>query len=315
MKVVNDVSGLIGNTPMVRLNCGLVNQRATILAKVESMNPGGSIKDRICLSMIEMAEQSGQLKAGDTIVEPTAGNTGVGLSIVALAKGYRITLCMPENVSQEKYSLLSAYGAEIILTSVDSGMAGAIWEAEELVSRKPSHFMPNQFDNPANPLAHQQTTGQEILQTLRRSGYQQLDYLVTGVGTGGTLTGVGRALKSHFPDVKIVAVEPSVSPVLSGGEPAPTRIDGIGAGMVPKVLDLGLIDKIATVSDEDAYQAMRYIAEEEGYLVGISSGANLHAALKLAHDVGPGKTIVTFFCDTGERYLSLGQYFNGNDES
>ena len=314
MRVVKNVAGLIGNTPMVRLNCGLVGHRATVLAKVESLNPGGSIKDRICLSMVEIAEKTGKLRAGDTIVEPTAGNTGIGLSIVALAKGYRIVLCMPENVSREKYSLLSAFGAEIVLTSVDSGMAGAIWEAEELVSRKPRHFMPNQFDNPATPLAHQQTTGQEILQILRQDGHQQLDYFVTGVGTGGTLTGVGRVLKNHFPNVKIVAVEPSVSPVLSGGEPAPTRIDGIGAGIIPKVLDLGLIDQVATVSDEDAYQTMRYIAEEEGYLVGISSGANLHVTLQLAQEIGPGKTIATIFCDTGERYLSLAQHFNENTE-
>jgi len=309
MQIIKSVDGLIGNTPMVRLNCGDAADRATIFAKVESYNPGGSIKDRICLSMIEAAEQSGNLKPGDTIVEPTAGNTGIGLSIVAIAKGYHMVLSMPENVSQEKYGLLSAFGAEIVLTSSDSGMAGAIWEAEEIVRRKPRHFMPNQFSNPANPLAHEQTTGQEILKALQESGYQKLDYFVTGVGTGGTLTGVGRVLKRHFPAVKIVAVEPSISPVISGGQPAPTRIDGIGAGMIPEVLDVDLIDEVMTVSDEDAYQVMRYIAQVEGYLVGISSGANLHATLKLAEEIGADKTVVTILCDTGERYLSLVQHF------
>merc|ERR1712096_111942 len=206
-----------------------------------------------------------------------------GLSIMGIARGYRMILSMPENVSQEKYSLLSAFGAEIVLTSGDSGMAGAIWEAEEIVRR--------------NPLAHEQTTGQEILKALQENGHQKLEYFVTGVGTGGTLTGVGRVLKRHFPAVKIVAVEPSISPVISGGQPAPTRIDGIGAGMIPEVLDVGLIDEVMTVSDEDAYQVMQYIAQAEGYLVGISSGATIHATLKLAEKVGADKTMVTILCE------------------
>ena len=312
MRIVRDISDLIGNTPMICLNHLTQPGDAKIYAKLESYNPGGSIKDRICYAMVEDAEEHGWLKPGYTIVEPTAGNTGIGLSIVAIAKGYNVVLTMPENVSREKYSLLLAYGVDIILTPEDSGMAGAIWEAEDIVRRKPRHYMPNQFCNAANPEAHRSTTAQEIIGAFD----QPIDVFVTGVGTGGTLTGVGEELKKRSKKTKVVAVEPSVSPVLSGGSPAPTRIDGIGAGMVPKVLNVDIMDQVITVSDEDAYDMMKRISKKEGLLVGISSGANMCAALQLACELGADKRLVTILCDTGERYLSLSDHFqesNGID--
>ena len=305
MKIAENLIGLIGNTPLVHLNYLPDPDDATILAKLESYNPGGSIKDRIGYAMIADAEEQGLLKPGCTIVEPTAGNTGIGLSIVAIAKGYRVTLTMPENVSREKYTLLASFGAEIILTPEDAGMGGAIWEAEEIISRNPHNFMPNQFENPVNPEIHRQTTAREILDDIDRD----IDFFVVGVGTGGTLTGVGEVLKTHRPKTQVVAVEPSISPVLSGGQPGPTRIDGIGAGRIPEVLNVNVIDQVITVSDGEAYRMMRQISKAEGLLVGMSSGANVHAALEVARGLGKDKTVVTILPDTGDRYFSLDQYF------
>jgi len=310
MRIAKNVIELIGNTPLVHLNRLRGADDASILAKLELYNPGGSIKDRISHAMIVDAEQRGVLKSGYTIVEPTAGNTGLGLSIVGIAKGYRVILTMPENVSPEKSPLLAAFGAEIILTPENAGMAGAIWEAEEIVRRSPNHFMPNQFSNPVNPEIHRQTTGREILEALD----YHIDFFVVGVGTGGTLTGVGEVLKARYPDLQIVAVEPSVSPVLSGGQPGPTRIDGIGAGMIPDVLNVDIIDRVITVSDEDAYRMMKRISQTEGLLVGMSSGANVYATLKVAKEIGKDKTIVTILPDAGERYFSLSQYFEAESD-
>ena len=290
---------------MVRLNALPKIEDATIYAKLESYNPGGSIKDRISYGMIIDAEERGILKPGDTIVEPTAGNTGIGLSIVGVARGYNVTLTMPENVSSEKYALLSAFGANIVLTPEHGGMASAIWEAEEILRQNPRHYMPNQFTNLANPKIHRETTAVEILDAMDRD----IDYFVTGVGTGGTLTGVGEVLKAKNPDTKVIAVEPLVSSVLSGGIPGPTRIDGLGAGMVPEVLNVDIIDDIIAVSEEVAYQTMKDISRKEGLLVGMSSGANINAALQVAKAKGPDKTVVTILPDTGERYFSLSRYF------
>ncbi|MXV78513.1 cysteine synthase A, partial [Candidatus Poribacteria bacterium] len=300
MKLAQNLTDLIGNTPMVRLNGLPSKDDATILAKLESYNPGGSIKDRISYAMVVDAEECGILRPGDTIVEPTAGNTGIGLSIVGVARGYRVVLTMPENVSSEKYALLSAFGAEIVLTPEHGGMASAIWEAEEIRRRNSRHYMPNQFTNLANPEIHRRTTAVEILESLG----DNIDAFVAGVGTGGTLTGVGEVLKERNPSTKVVAVEPLVSSVLSGGKPGPTRIDGLGAGMVPEVLNVDIIDDVIAVSEEIAYQTMKDISRIEGLLVGMSSGANVFAALQIAKEFGRGKTIVTILPDTGERYFS-----------
>lgn len=305
MKIAQNLTKLIGNTPMVRLNALPKNDDATILAKLESYNPGGSIKDRISYAMVIDAEERGILKPGDTIVEPTAGNTGIGLSIVGVARGYNVTLTMPENVSSEKYALLSAFGANIVLTPEHGGMASAIWEAEEILRKNSRHYMPNQFTNLANPKIHRETTAVEILE----STGSDIDYFVTGVGTGGTLTGVGEVLKAKNPKTKVIAVEPLVSSVLSGGNPGPTRIDGLGAGMVPEVLNVDIIDEVIAVSEEVAYQTMKDISQKEGLLVGMSSGANVNAALQVAKGKGPDKTVVTILPDTGERYFSLSRYF------
>ena len=311
MKIAENLIGLIGNTPLVHLNYLPGPDDATILAKLESYNPGGSIKDRIGYAMIADAEEQGVLKPGCTIVEPTAGNTGIGLSIVAIAKGYHVILTMPENVSQEKYTLLASFGAEIILTPEDAGMGGAIWEAEEIVARNPHSFMPNQFENPVNPEVHRQTTAREILDDIDR----EIDFFVAGVGTGGTLTGVGEVLKTYRSKTRVVAVEPSISPVLSGGQPGPTRIDGIGAGRIPKVLNVNVIDQVITVSDGEAYRMMRRISKAEGLLVGMSSGANVHAALEVARGLGKDKTVITILPDTGDRYFSLTRYFESEISS
>lgn len=306
MRIAKNLTDLIGNTPTIRLNALPGKEDAKIFAKLESYNPGGSIKDRISYAMIVEAEERGTLKIGDTIVEPTAGNTGLGLSIVGIARGYPVILTMPENVSSEKYELLSAFGAKIVLTPEHGGMASAIWEAEEIVRRNPRHYMPNQFTNPANPEVHRRTTAVEILKAVG----SDIDCFVAGVGTGGTLTGVGEVLKTESSKVKIVAVEPRVSAVLSGGPPNPTRIDGLGAGMLPEVLNVDIIDEVITVSEEVAYQTMKLISTSEGLLVGMSSGANVAAALQVAKDLGPDKTVVTILPDTGERYFSLSRYFD-----
>lgn len=304
MKAKN-LTQLIGNTPTIRLNALTGTESATLYAKLEAYNPGGSIKDRISYAMIIDAEERGILRKGDTIVEPTAGNTGLGLSLVGIARGYPVILTMPENVSSEKYALLSAFGAKIVLTPEHGGMASAIWKAEEIVRQHPRHYMPNQFTNPANPEIHRCTTAVEILKDIGTD----IDFFVAGVGTGGTLTGVGEVLKAHCPDVKIIAVEPRVSAVLSGGSPGPTRIDGLGAGMIPQVLNVDIIDDVITVPEEVAYEMMKTLSRSEGLLVGMSSGANAYAALKIAKRCGPDKTVVTILPDTGERYFSLSRYF------
>jgi len=283
----------IGRTPLVRL--GRINPN--IYVKMESANPGGSVKDRISLAMIEAAEKDGRLKPGDTIVEPTSGNTGIGLAMVAAVKGYRLILTMPESMTVERRKLLKAYGAEIVLTPADRGMTGAIEKAEE-IAREKGYFQPMQFANPANPEIHRRTTAQEILNDLGR-----VDILVAGVGTGGTVTGVGEVLKEKSKDVRVVAVEPEDSPVLSGGKPGRHRIQGIGAGFVPEILNTKIYDEIVRVRAEDAVAASRLLARKEGILGGISAGANVHAAM-LESARHPGKTVVTVICDTGERYLS-----------
>lgn len=296
----------IGNTPLVRLNKLSPEGGATIYGKVEFFNPGGSVKDRICLNMLDEAEQQGQLKPGGTIVEPTSGNTGIGLALVAAVRGYKLILVMPESMSLERASLLSSYGAQLILTPAWEGMKGAIKEAESIVSQNPEYYMPDQFSNPANPAMHKKTTALELWDALDG----KIDAFVAAVGTGGTITGCGEVFKERNPSVKIIAVEPAGSPVLSGGEPGPHKIQGIGAGFVPKVLNRSILDDIFRVTDDQAYQTTKLLAKKEGLLVGISSGANVFAAQNVAKELGPGKNVVTVLCDTGERYLSIEKYFN-----
>jgi len=290
---------LVGSTPVVRLQRIPSPEHAEIWAKMEGMNPGGSVKDRICLNMIEAAEREGRLKPGDTVIEPTSGNTGIGLALVCAVKGYRLMLTMPDTMSEERRSLLAAYGATLILTPDTRGMHGAVRKAEEILSQHPEYFMPQQFVNPANPEMHRLTTAQEILQQMPR-----VDAFVSGVGTGGTITGVGEVLKDKRPGVRIVAVEPAASPVISGGQPGYHKIQGIGAGFIPENLNLKIVDEVMTVSDQDAAHFTRGLAREEGMLLGISSGANCCAALEVAKRLGPGKVVLTVFCDTGERYLT-----------
>ncbi|MGH7815040.1 MAG: cysteine synthase A [Candidatus Binataceae bacterium] len=291
---------LIGNTPVVRLNRLPGHNDAEVWAKLENLNPGGSVKDRICLAMVEAAEKDGRLKPGATIIEPTSGNTGIGLAMVAAVKGYQLILTMPDTMSEERRSLLAAYGAQLVLTPDTRGMHGAIAKAEELCRDHPGYFMPQQFNNSANPAVHYLTTGPELLEQLPR-----IDAFVAGVGTGGTITGVGHYLREHLKNpVRIVAVEPKNSPVLSGGEPGYHKIQGIGAGFIPKNLDTKVYDEVIPVADEDATLYSRRLAREEGLLAGISSGANCCAALAIAKRLGKGKIVVTVFFDTGERYLT-----------
>ena len=306
VKAHADITELIGGTPLVRLNRLSKPGGATIYAKVESFNPGGSIKDRICLNMINEAERLGKLKPGGTIVEPTSGTTGIGLALVAAVRGYNLILVMPESMSMERASLLSSYGAQLVLTAAWEGMKGSIKEAESIVAQNPSYYMPDQFSNPANPDMHRKTTGPEIVNALDG----RVDAFVAAVGTGGTITGCGEVIRQRNPDAKIVAVEPSGSPVLSGGDPGPHKIQGIGAGFVPKVLNRTLLDRVVTVTDDEAYQTAKLLAKKEGLLVGISAGANVFAAQKIAEELGPGKNVVTILCDTGERYISIEKYFN-----
>jgi len=287
----------IGNTPLVKISTP--EGSATLWGKLESANPGGSVKDRIAKAMIEQAEQDGLLKPGDVIVEPTSGNTGIGISLVGAVKGYQIVLIMPDTMSMERRRLLGAFGAELILTPGAKGMRGAIEKAEEVAAERKA-FMPQQFCNPANPKVHMETTGPEILRDLDN----QVDALVAGVGTGGTITGAGQAIKAINSEVLIVAVEPSDSPVLSGGDPGPHKIQGIGAGFVPDVLNTDLLAEIITVTNEQAMQTTRDLAREEGIFVGISAGANVFAARQIAARLKPGQNVVTILCDTGERYLS-----------
>jgi len=292
---------LIGNTPLVRLSIPEQEQSATLWGKLEANNPGGSVKDRIALAMIEAAEKAGELMAGGLVVEPTSGNTGIGLALICATRGYRLVLTMPDTMSQERRRLLSAFGAELVLTPGTLGMRGAIEKAEEIVAQRGA-FMPQQFCNPANPEIHQRTTGPEILAALD----DKVDAFVAGVGTGGTITGVGKALRDKHPDTLIVAVEPEDSPVLSGGDPGPHGIQGIGAGFVPDILDTTIYSEVITVSDAEAKATARCLTREQGLLVGISAGANACAAAQIARRLGPGKQVVTILCDTGERYLSTG---------
>jgi cysteine synthase A len=306
MPLHNDITELIGRTPLVRLNRLSPPGGATIYGKVEFFNPGGSVKDRICLNMIDEAERLGKLKPGGTIVEPTSGNTGIGLALVAAVRGYKLILVMPESMSMERASLLSSYGAQLVLTPAWEGMKGSIRESESIVAQNPSYFMPDQFSNPANPAMHKKTTAVEIFESLAG----KIDAFVAAVGTGGTITGCGELFKERNPNVKVIAVEPSGSPVLSGGEPGPHKIQGIGAGFIPKVLNRSIIDRVMTVTDDEAYQTAKQLSKKEGLLVGISAGANVFAAQKVAQELGPGKNVVTILCDTGERYISIEKYFN-----
>lgn len=304
-RLANSVLELIGNTPMVRLNKIVEPDMAQILAKLESYNAGGSVKDRICLSMIEDAEGKGLIGADSTIIEPTSGNTGIGLTMICAVKGYKCILTMPETMSLERIHILKAYGAEVVLTPGIDGMLGSIKKAEELLKKIPNSFMPQQFKNEANPEIHRKTTAKEILKVTGEA----IDAFVAGVGTGGTITGVGEVLKQKNSKIKIVAVEPKMSAVLSGGEAGPHKIQGIGAGFIPDVLNREIIDEIVTVYDTDAFTISRRLAKEEGLLVGISSGAAVWAALKVAKNLGKGKIVVVILPDTGERYFSVEQYF------
>ena len=305
-RVQQNITQLIGRTPLVRLNRLSPEGGATIYAKVESSNPGGSVKDRICLNMINEAERSGRLKPGTTIVEPTSGNTGIGLSLIAAVRGYPMILVMPESMSSERVSLLASYGAQLVLTPAAEGMKGSIREAAQIVAQHPSCFMPDQFSNPANPAAHRLTTAVEIWESLDG----QFDAFVAGVGTGGTITGCGEVFKERNPHIQIIAVEPSGSPILSGGPPGPHKIQGIGAGFIPQVLNQKILDRVISVTDNEAYQTAKLLAKKEGLLVGISAGANVAAAQKVARELGPGTRVVTILCDTGERYISMEKYFN-----
>lgn len=296
----------IGKTPLVRLNRLSEEGGAAIFGKVEFANPGGSVKDRICLNMIDEAERAGTLQPGGTIVEPTSGNTGIGLALIAAVRGYKLILVMPESMSLERASLLSSYGAQLILTPAWEGMQGSIREAENIIAQNPEYFMPDQFSNPANPAIHRATTAVEIWDAMDG----KIDAFVAAVGTGGTITGCGEVMKERAPDTKIVAVEPAGSPVLSGGAPGPHKIQGIGAGFVPKVLNRSIIDDIIRVTDDQAYQTTKLLAKKEGLLVGISAGANVFAAQQVAKDLRPDQNVVTVLCDTGERYLSIEKYFN-----
>lgn len=300
-QVADSVLDLIGDTPLVRLNRVASATGARVLAKVESLNPGGSVKDRIALAMIDQAEQEGRLRPGATIVEPTSGNTGIGLAMVAAARGYRLILTMPEDMSVERRQLLARFGAELHLTPAIEGMTGAVFAAQELAGSRPDYFIPQQFENAANPAVHRRTTAREIIQ--QTAG--EIDAFVAGVGTGGTISGVGAVLKEQLGAVLIVAVEPTRSPVLQGGRPRPHGIQGIGASFVPGVLDRTVVDRIVGVEDHEASAMTARLTREEGLLVGISSGANVLAATRVALELGPGKTVVTVLCDTGERYLSV----------
>lgn len=302
-RIFKSITELIGNTPLLKLNKLPLPGSAEVVAKLEARNPGGSVKDRIGLAMIEAAERAGVLKPGGTIVEPTSGNTGIALAMVAAAKGYRVILTMPETMTVERRNILKAFGAELILTAGDKGMRGAVEKAEELVRENPDFFMPQQFKNSANPEVHRKTTAEEIW----RDTDGQLDAFVAGVGTGGTITGVGEVLKSRLPQLLIVAVEPANSPVLSGGKPGRHQIQGIGAGFVPEVLNTTIYDRIITVQDVDAYNTMCRLTREEGIFCGISSGAACFAALQVAKELGTGKRVIVIFPDTGERYLSFHQ--------
>ena len=300
-RIAASVLDAVGGTPLVKLNRLPASGGAIVLAKMESLNPGGSVKDRIAVAMIEDAERRGIVKPGATVVEPTSGNTGIGLAMVCAVRGYRLILTMPDDYSVERQRLLARYGAEIHLTPAIEGMSGSVFAAQELVREHPDYFMPQQFENPANPDAHRRTTALEILDATE----ERVHVFVAGVGTGGTVTGVGEVLKERVPGVRVVGVEPARSPVLTGGRSRPHGIQGIGASFVPGVLNRGVLDEVILVRDEDATATARRLAREEGLLVGISAGANVWAACRVAEALQPDRVVVTVLCDTGERYLSV----------
>jgi cysteine synthase A len=303
VRVANSVADLVGQTPIVKLNRLVDENSAEVYLKLEYFNPGSSVKDRIALAMIEAAEEQGLIKPGvDTIIEPTSGNTGIGLAMIAAAKGYKAVFVMPETMSLERRNLLRAYGAELVLTPGPAGMKGAIAKAEELVEEH-GYFLPQQFKNQANPEVHRRTTGVEIVEQM-----DQLDAFVSGIGTGGTISGAGSVLREKFPEIKIIAIEPTDSPILSGGTPGPHKLQGLGAGFVPETLNTDIYDEVIQVGTEEAFAASRRAAREEGILGGISSGAAIHAAVEVAKKLGKGKKVLAIIPDNGERYLSTALY-------
>ncbi len=306
-RLVQSVTQLIGDTPLVRLNRVVPEDSAEIYVKLEFQNPGASVKDRIAISMVEVAEAEGKIKPGDTLIEPTSGNTGIGIAMVAAAKGYKAILVMPETMSMERRNLLRAYGAQLVLTPGAEGMKGAIRRAEEIQAEHPHYFMPQQFKNQANVKVHRETTGPEIVQAIKDHD-GQLDAFVSGIGTGGTITGAGGVLKEAFPGIHIVAVEPAASPVLSGGKPGPHKIQGIGAGFVPDILNTEVYNEVIQVENEQAFETARRVAKEEGILGGISTGASIFAGLQVAKKLGKGKRVVVVIPSNGERYLSTPLY-------
>ncbi|WP_411682568.1 cysteine synthase A [Clostridium thailandense] len=301
--IFNNAIEMIGGTPLFKLNNIVGEGMADVYVKLEKFNPGGSIKDRAALGMIEKAEREGLIKTGDTIVEPTSGNTGIALAMIGKLKGYKVMIVMPDTMSMERRNLMKAYGAELVLTEGAKGMKGAIEKAVEIVEGKEGYYIPQQFTNQANPDKHYETTADEIIKDLK-----ELDVFVAGVGTGGTLIGAGKKLKKYNANINVVAVEPAKSPVISGGQPGAHKIQGIGAGFVPEIYAKEIVDEVMTISDEEAYEYARLMGREEGLLVGISSGANVAAAIKLAKKLGKGKTVVTVAPDGGEKYLSMGLY-------
>jgi len=303
VRVADSITGLIGETPIVKLNGVADENSADIYVKLEFFNPGSSVKDRIALAMIEAAEKEGKLKEGATIIEPTSGNTGIGLAMVAAAKGYKAIFVMPDTMSMERRNILRAYGAELVLTPGAKGMKGAVEKAKELTEEH-GYFMPQQFENGANPEVHARTTGQEIVKQMEDG----LDAFVSGVGTGGTITGAGKVLKEKFQDIKLYAVEPAASPILSGGEPGPHKIQGLGANFVPKVLNTEIYDDVIKIENEEAFETSREVAKTNGILGGISAGAAIAAAKKVAKELGKGKKVLAIFPDNGERYLSTPLY-------
>ncbi|HCX1572678.1 TPA: cysteine synthase A [Staphylococcus aureus] len=303
-KPVDNITQIIGDTPVVKLRNVVDDNAADVYVKLEYQNPGGSVKDRIALAMIEKAEREGKIKPGDTIVEPTSGNTGIGLAFVCAAKGYKAVFTMPETMSQERRNLLKAYGAELVLTPGSEAMKGAIKKAKEL-KEEHGYFEPQQFESPANPEVHELTTGPELLQQFEG---KTIDAFLAGVGTGGTLSGVGKVLKKEYPNIEIVAIEPEASPVLSGGEPGPHKLQGLGAGFIPGTLNTEIYDSIIKVGNDTAMEMSRRVAKEEGILAGISSGAAIYAAIQKAKELGKGKTVVTVLPSNGERYLSTPLY-------